>query len=210
MKAIILFVSITVSFFLCSQVAELTEPAVEYEITEPETTEEAIPDETIPEGTEEVGFLFLSPEIDIFIMLKGDGWYYEDYDGIIVFFNYYSSYENTSIAFSSIPDPVDVIYRDDAAKYYIDIDREGFGGMLTDMYIGNLEHFTFGEYTAYKFYISGVFTYDNRNIAGEYVYWWTEDRQYTCSLFCAAEDYEYYSELLHESMESFIPVSQME
>ena len=196
------------SAFAALTPADYTEPEISIEVPE-DAIEEDVPQEEIPQDAEAVGYAYINSEMDIFITLPDDGWYFENSDYMTIFYNTNSAVGYDSIAFSSFINPTEETDRNTLVLSYNQDALTNFSIIMENIENYQTENFEFGEYSAYRFITMGYLSSVGDDTAGEYFYWWVDDRQYTCSLFCRADEFDYYSSLLHEALDSFQPASEL-
>jgi len=202
MKSVFMLIVLILSMSLSTQPADLFSEVQEYERT--------VPDEALPEGAEEVGFVYTNPEIDFFSYLPGNGWYPEKYDSMIIFYNDYSLDPSSSIAVSSYVYPVDENQRAAQSQYYFEMAQSNLEYIIEDITVVQMDNYIFSGNSAYWYYYTGKLISDGSEVAGEYMYWWIDDLEYTCSMYCANEEYNFFSSAMHDMIDNFKQPSKME
>jgi len=159
--------------------------------------------------SEEVGLVYINTEMDFFSFIEDPGWYYENYNGMVVFYNNYSTNAYNSIAVSSFEYPVPKEDRVSQTELFIGQAVTNLEQIAKSIEVTRTEDFTFGENNAYRYYYSGILISEDVNIEGEYLYWWIGDKIYTCSLFCTSDQYENFSTIMHDMLNNFQQPSTM-
>ena len=160
--------------------------------------------------SEEAGLVYINTEMDIFLFIVESGWYYENYNNMVVFYNTYSSNPYNSIAISSYDYPVSEENRISQTELYIGQAVNNLEQIAENIEVTRTEDFIFGENSAYRYYYTGHLISEDITIEGEYMYWWIGDREYTCSLFCTTDQYKDFSNIMHDMLNNFQQPSTME
>ena len=155
----------------------------DYDMAEPEPSE-------VPENAEEAGLVYIHIDMDFFSYIPGKGWYPEEYSSMLIFFNENSIDPSSSIAVSSIIYPVDENQRDAQTQIYLQQVQKNLEYVIKDITMVKMENYDFNGNSAYWYYYTGKLISDDTEVAGEYMYWWIDDREYTCSMYCCAEEYD--------------------
>ncbi|MBN2879847.1 MAG: hypothetical protein JXN65_09485 [Clostridia bacterium] len=202
MKNIFMLIALIISMSLSTQPADLFAGVQEHETTEM--------NDSLPENAEEVGFAYINADMDFFSYLPGNGWYTEEYNDMIIFYNDYSLDPSSSIAVSSYVYPVDENQRASQSQYYIEMAQSNLEYIIEDITVVKMDNYIFGNNSAYWYYYTGKLVSNGSEVAGEYMYWWVDDMEYTCSMYCSNEEYDFFSYAMHSMIDNFGQPSKME
>lgn len=158
------------------------------------------PTNDIPDGAEAVALLFMSPKIDIFIMMKMPGWVYstEIIAGQVFFYPPEETSGETGVSISSQEDegaPIAAMWDNIAVN---------FAEMMPGFEWQQEEDVAVGEYTANRYSFTSDWYY------GDYFLWYTEDKLYICSFTAREDEYDELLVKLLESLETFKVLSEMQ
>ncbi len=148
--------------------------------------------------------------MDFFSFLAGPGWHYDSYEDMIIFYNYNSLDASSSIAVSSIIYSVPEAQRDAQTKTYMQQAENNLENIISDLQIEQNGNYTFGENNAYWYSYTGSLISGGDPVKGEYMYWWIDDREYTCSMYCSTHEYDFFSDAMFTLIDNFQQPSKME
>ncbi len=158
------------------------------------------PTSDIPDGAESTALVFMSPKIDIFIMMMMPEWTYstEIIPGQVFFYPPEETSGETGVSISSQNDVGASI-----AGMWDNI-AISFAEMMPGFEWQQEEDVAVGEYTANRYSFTSDWYY------GDYFLWYAEDKLYICSFTAREDEYDELLVNLLESLETFIVLSEMQ
>ncbi len=210
MRKPIVIAAIALSLILSFQMADSVFFYDDYDFADESVQSSQDENDSVPEDAADAGIIYINTEMDFFSFLVGPGWYYYSYEDMIIFYNYNSLDASSSIAVSSITYSVPEEQRDAQAKTYIQQAEANLEYIINDLQIEQNGNYIFAENTAYWFSYTGSLISGGDAVRGEYMYWWIGDREYTCSMYCSADEYDLFSDALFTLIDNFQQPSKME
>ncbi len=156
----------------------------------------------------EAGFSYLDPNIDMSLLIAAPGWRYQkDEEAGMVIFYMPEEYDGlTSFAISSNTKKGNGMSDNDLDSV---IDQMGYESneivesFVTSVDWKEVDSIKAGNYTARRFSYTGKLKSSDENVHGDYFFWWTKDRLYTCSSVTFEDIYEEYYLILKEALLTF-------
>lgn len=156
----------------------------------------------------EAAFSYLDPEIDISLMIDAPGWRYkkDDEAGMVIFYEPEDYDGLTSFAISSNTKREEAMTEADLSEiidYMGEASRSNLTAGIKSLLWENADPEMAGKYEAARFTYTGVLKSTGSKIAGDYLFWWTDERLYICSFIAFVDIYDSYFEILTASLDTF-------
>ena len=208
MKRAILFAAIALGLTIIIPSLVFNVPTYDYDVIEEYVKPTEEPTEEPATDVQEEALAYMNTDMDILTYINGQGWYYENYGSMTLFFNENSS-QISSIAVSSYINPIDESARDAQTEIYIQVAKENMLNVVEDIVFVKVDDFKFGIYDGHKYDYTAKMISGGETVSGTYVYWWVDDRGYTSSMFSSSEDTEMFEQAINDIINNFQQPSKM-
>jgi hypothetical protein len=163
----------------------------------------------------EAGFSYLDPEIDISLMINAPGWRYQkDDEARMVLFYEPEDYDGlSSFAISSNTQREDEMTDADLEEiidYMGEASRSSLLDGIKSLVWENADPVMAGKYEAARYTYTGELKSTGSKIAGDYLFWWTDERLYICSFITFSDIYDSYFGILTNSLATFKTYAETE
>lgn len=145
---------------------------------------------------------YMDPKIDMLLLVSSVDWVYtkELYEGQVYF---YPKDENPMASYNGFAISSQEAGNSTIEQVWNNI-KSSFENSIPGFEWSQVESVEVGNYTGYRYHFAGD------EFTGDYIFWETGERLYTCSFTSSPDDYDANAKLLISSLESFQTLSEVE